>query len=181
MAYLTREQAIIEHRKMWNWIAEQLEMQPSDDKCNVNIYFLKVKYCEINGFTREKKGKPEHYCFCCQYAFSLYDCRECPLYWETENSIREYFCEYGMKYDNILPNVGLWSILYKADLTYKEAAEIAKQIANLPEKIYQNKENGNFHFSYNEMCIEAKELYGLNGWFDWKKYYEVKPLQNSAK
>ena len=173
---LTREQAITEHRKMWNWIADQLEMYPCDDKCEVNIHLLKAKYCKVNGFTNEKKGKPRHYCFCCQYAFLSCDCRECPLYWGTENSTKDYFCENGMKYANTNKDVGLWSILYNVNLTYKEAAEIARQIADLPVKIYQNKENGNFHFTYTEMYKEVNELYGFNGWFDWKEYYDVKPL-----
>lgn len=184
MADLTRKQAIAEHRKMWNWIAEQLEMYTSDDKCEVNIHYLKVEYCKVNGFTKEEKGRPIHYCFCCEYASSLHNCKECPLYWGTENTINGYFCESGMKYSEEISDIGFWSMLYKVNLTYKEAAELSRKIANLPLRIYQNIENGNFHFTYKAMVEEIRELYDSGYDYHsskWRRWYDVKPLQNSSK
>ena len=56
---------------------------------------------------------------------------------------------------------------------------MARKIANLPEKVYQNKECGNIHFTYDEMIKEAMELYDIGdptNVNDWREYYEVKPL-----
>ena len=41
---LTKEQAIAEHRKMWNWIADQI----SKSNGIVNIYNLKEEYCDMH-------------------------------------------------------------------------------------------------------------------------------------
>ena len=158
---LTREQAIIEHRKMWNWIADNL------GKTNETVYDLKERYCYENDFELVQ------HCFCCQY--TGLNCGYCPFYWGGEKNEFNTFCEAYVK-DAIN-----W---YKAELAshtgnFEEAAEIARKIANLPEKVYQNKECGNIHFDFGEMIKEAMELYDIGdptNLNDWKEYYEVKPL-----
>ena len=48
---LTREQAIKEHRKMWNWLAEHPDMDKDD-------------YLELNSLKR-----PTNECFLCHYSY----------------------------------------------------------------------------------------------------------------
>ena len=125
---LTKEQALSEHRKMWNWIADQLSLE------NCKVYDgseLKEKYV-----TEIYKGDESivHNCFCCEYdtKFDGNACSHCPILWGTEDVTSSYFCErgddYGIK--------GLWTLCdyLTMDKQYKEASIIAKKIANLPEK-----------------------------------------------
>lgn len=154
---LTKEQAITEHRKMWNWIADQLEeaeklkndgnLKSSD---LYDVYKLKRKYVENYGSYILCS------CFCCEYEYQQQvrmgdnhkeDCVFCPLLWGTEDKVNTSFCERGMdiadfkrKYDidflTSLKTTGLWEMANKLSAyhKYKEAAKIARQIANLPEK-----------------------------------------------
>ena len=135
---LTKEQAIAEHRKMWNWIADRLE----EHHPGYDVYMYKREYMEKN-FPYDNI---RHNCFCCQYAMQESKdnnisnfCINCPLVWGTEADTDDFFCEQG-NYDIIealsLFNYGLWS--YAQRLTenhcYNEAAKVARQIANLPER-----------------------------------------------
>lgn len=154
---LTKEQAIAEHRKMWNWIADRLEeaeelKNDGDFKSDLyNILKLKRKYIEIRGFKNILCD-----CFCCEYEYQqktrmddVYKgyCSLCPLLWGTEDKVNIGFCEKGMdmsdfkrKYniDFLTPfkTIGLWEMANKLSAyhKYKEAAKIARQIANLPER-----------------------------------------------
>ena len=146
--YLTKEEAIAEHRKMWNWIADRLE---NFDDIRKHVFQYKQEYI--------KKKFPDsyvyNYCFCCQYAKQEVDndifknyCIYCPLCWGTEANTDKFFCErcncdipvedlslfdsneeYGLEY-------GLWSYVQRLteNHCYDEAAKVARQIANLPER-----------------------------------------------
>ena len=128
---LTKERAIKEHRKMWNWIADQLENGRS-----MTIGTLKEVYCDENEFDILNN------CFCCEFDAkqSLYCCENCPILWGTENIVHDYYCETGMtdyKTETYFgEETGLWMLAENLTLEhrYKEAAEIARQIANLPER-----------------------------------------------
>ena len=141
--YLTKEEAIAEHRKMWNWIADRLE---EHNNHGYDIYMYKAEYIK-NNFPDDTI---RNYCFCCQYTTQEIDnyfenhCIYCPLLWGTEDNTDEYFCEQGncdipveyLSLFNSDEKYGLWS--YAQRLTenycYDEAAKVARQIANLPEK-----------------------------------------------
>ena len=136
---LTKEQAIAEHRKMWNWIADRLE----EHHPGYDVYMYKMEYMEKN-FPYDNIRND---CFCCQYAVQENDdndltnfCVNCPLIWGTETNTNEFFCERG-NYDIPIEDLslfdyGLW--IYADKLTqngyYSEAAKVARQIANLPER-----------------------------------------------
>lgn len=128
---LTKQQTIEEHRKMWNWIAEQLEKG-----IKKSVYDLKVEYCERNQLSLL------YHCFCCDYALTTSDyvycdmCKNCPVIWGTESDTKDFFCEYEIKKEDFYEDHGLWSKAdeYSKKGKYKEAAELARQIANLPEK-----------------------------------------------
>ena len=132
---LTKQEAIEGHRKMWSWIADQLEKASPID--NFDIYDLKERYCADNNLNLKCN------CFCCEFADR--DCDSCPLVWGTESETFDYFCEEGMKipiryrymFESDIENTtGLWN--YADTLSdyglYEEAAKIARQIADLPEK-----------------------------------------------
>lgn len=111
---LTKKQAISEHRKMWNWIAEET---------------LKQKEIIFEGDYLEKFYPDENIfsnCFCCEYAFqNVISCTNCPINWgnnaESRACIRSEspYCK--------------WIIAgNKAD--WQQAAILAKEISELPEK-----------------------------------------------
>lgn len=108
---LTKQQAIEGHRKMWNWIADEIESR----KNVCVIHALKAFYCNANHlFLR-------HNCFCCEYSINgNYSCDKCPVDW-----IKTKYC------------TDVEMSLYEAILfteQWKEQADLARQIANLPEK-----------------------------------------------
>lgn len=54
---LTKQQTIEGHRKMWNWIADEIEKR----RRTVCIVELKMEYCKNNHLELRK------WCFCCEY------------------------------------------------------------------------------------------------------------------
>lgn len=130
---LTKQKAIEEHRKLWNWIADQFESGVKDTAFN-----LKAEYCH----SHFKGIDINNHCFCCEYATQVNievtennyeDCKFCPLVWGTENKLDSYCCE--NHYDNSLAR-GLWTLVGKYSNLgeYTDAARIAREIANLPER-----------------------------------------------
>uniref|UniRef100_A0AAU8B0C4 Uncharacterized protein n=1 Tax=Dulem virus 36 TaxID=3145754 RepID=A0AAU8B0C4_9CAUD len=124
---LTREQAIAEHRKMWNWIADESEKR--------NVMLNKTHYfIEHNINANELKD----YCFACEYAYQTYQtkgkkhstkfCNYCPLVWESNR--RTFMCECK---DHRLDDLGLFA-LWRNSKTIEEHVRYARLLANLPEK-----------------------------------------------
>ena len=116
---LTREQAIAEHRKMWNWIADETERR--GEKAEKIWYFI----------AHEFVGEVKNFCFCCEYCWQNSDrtpkCERCPIDWGgSRKTFQCCFKHNDSSYDGLY---GLWS---KA-LYPPKAAELARQIANLPE------------------------------------------------
>lgn len=136
---LTKEVAIKEHRKMWNWIAEELEnmADPETQDALMNVEELKEWY------TASLNLNLHCDCFCCEYTVhntpDIYmNCDKCPLVWGSENNAEDYFCESRVIINDRTLQRGLWlscNMLSKEG-KYKEAAELAKIIAELPEKEY---------------------------------------------
>lgn len=128
---LTKKQAIEEHRKMWNWIAEQIKkysvrkLKSFPDWASI-IVLLKQRY------TSNMKISIYNDCFCCEYTsvkmdedFYSYSCGEtCPLVWGGNNFIGCMRAEYGT-----------FESLKDISTENKEIAyQLALKIANLPEK-----------------------------------------------
>ena len=128
---LTKERAVEEHRKMWNWIAENCNKESGLD-----IDDLKKKYLNSIG-----KAFVRNNCFCCEYAeiesfknIQGHMCDYCPLEWGSEDKLFNFFCENKEKFDD---DKGLYSVAQDAITIYKDyesASKIALKIANLPEK-----------------------------------------------
>ena len=115
---LTKEQAIEEHRKMWDWIADQI----SKSNERVNIYNLKEEYCDMHGLNINND------CFLCEYTSQFSDLQciyVCPLIWEADHlcgCMGNRNSKYGL-------------FVQCVDATnWKEQYELAHKIANLPER-----------------------------------------------
>lgn len=147
---LTKEQAITKHREMWNWIADKLEEAAKKGYAEgfSDVYDLKRQYIK----KYENNEDVLHNCYCCEYANeksndpSCYTCDICPILWGSENKGLNIFCETGLVLSDCIPewyydgfkdpDIGLWllaDILTKCYM-YEQAAEIARKIANLPER-----------------------------------------------
>lgn len=141
---LKKQEAIKYHREMWNWIAEQYENGSEE-----HIEVLKDKFIEL---------KHHNYiycdCYCCEYAdneslINTHDhrCYSCPVVWGNEKEANEYYKTkvtpldkpyYCMGYSNLDGLFGKIRDLtesYIVELKRKEVVELAKQIANLEERI----------------------------------------------
>lgn len=134
---LTKERAIEEHRKMWNWIADQYEKRSREDIGNLKRMYL----CENNMIGIYGN------CFLCNYAGNnessygnyAFNCDQCLLQWPVpkNSNIEDGYCV--DKY-NLNDNYGLYGMLEEgynekgSRLTFKEKENIARQIANLPER-----------------------------------------------
>ena len=122
---ITYQQAVTEHRKMWNWIAEQTELYQT---C-----FSKDNYLELMGNTKLTND-----CFLCQYTVRRW--RDEP--WSTQN-----YCDYciGIWSENpekncSLTTYGAWCQAYRKD-DWELAAKYARLIAHLPIKPLQKATN----------------------------------------
>ena len=118
---LTREQAITEHRKMWNWITDKIE----ERKEVFGIEMLKDSYLMLNKYTETLAGN----CFLCEYALrksetkiSVRICECCPVEIPNEKILGSG-CLGGL-FRNVC-----WA------KNWKKQAELARQIANLPERM----------------------------------------------
>lgn len=135
---LTKQQAIEEHRKMWNWIAEHgWEVY----KNNPNIMYLSdIKSCYISKiYGLENNIFPTNDCFCCEYAIEqsggdLYNkCKRCPIDWGLRAATpcvtkRNNYESPYVKLSN------LFSDDSKENVNEEEFKSLALQIANLPER-----------------------------------------------
>lgn len=127
---LTKRQAVEEHRKMWNWIADRYKAGAIH-----YVHNLKVLYTE--------RFYPERYIknrsFCCEYAFNnVYGkCKECPITW---GSLEGATCDFSSEHEQLFESkaTGLYAQLRmltsRKDFDNTEAEHLARQIANLPER-----------------------------------------------
>ncbi len=126
---LTKKRAIEEHRKMWNWIADQYE--------NVSDVLLKYHYIDaLKGYyirtNLPNLGSIDNNCFCCEYD-KQYEglCENCPLEWGSEylGCVRLDNGDAGL-YETI-------DVLTDEDSCKNDfvlCGKIARKIANLPER-----------------------------------------------
>lgn len=111
---LTKSEAVRLHRKLWNWIADETErLKFKGEKCE---YFKNF----------ESKDIPNSECYCCEYASTItgesYKCVDiCPIDWGE--------CFGGRKncFDSLYE---LWDL----EGDWQKAANLARQIASLPER-----------------------------------------------
>ena len=90
-AEMTRHEAVVEHRKMWTWIKEQLEGMSERESKVTTTCDLKREYYEIHEEELRKKYGDDfvakysfNYCFLCTYnmwsrEIGGYGCVNCPV------------------------------------------------------------------------------------------------------
>lgn len=123
------------HREMWNWIADAYE-----NGATIPVQYLKLEYLHMIG----NSGISGH-CFLCDYAGPSdsrcnysFDCTKCLLDWGTpsNSSVTEGFCVDKLYYADEEGLYGQLLTLTYVNNTYccEDAAKLARQIANLPER-----------------------------------------------
>ena len=148
MKKLTKETAIQEHRKMWNWIAEKCEEGLKDfepltlEQNNIRDEYIYEIY---NRPYMEGEGSFQDVTcgsFCCEYeaqnAKGTGNCDECPLNWGN-STCRGHMCAFLEKDGRA--SLGLASKFEYAfeACNFGAAAAYARQIAELPERNEKNK------------------------------------------
>ena len=124
MKKLTKQEAIENHRKMWNWIADETERQ--------TMIVGQGRYFDTFGI----EDVPESACYCCEYnrqcseeLENQYRCDFCPVDWgENRSTCSNLYNEQGR-----LVGDGLFEH-WRCTTDWSEAAELAREIANLPER-----------------------------------------------
>lgn len=122
MGMMTKSEAIAAHRRLWNWIA--------DKTIERKRIVRKTEYFAENNIL----NYPLNCCYCCDFANNSYQenyCCDCPLDWQSEVEVMP--CENLKKMND---DGGLYSQWCRecGSGEWKEAARIAREIANLPEK-----------------------------------------------
>ena len=120
---LTKEQAIINHRKMWNWTADKTEERGK--KVLEPEYFRKNQIAD----------SVENYCYCCEFAKQFkcisgsipWTCTLCPIDWDSKDSCPCCHPAYIGK------GKGLYARWIDSRSTVT-SIQLAREIAYLPEK-----------------------------------------------
>ena len=119
---MTKAEAISNHRQMWRWIAKRTRKLRR--KVKKSEYF---EHCNI-----PYEDRPFDSCYVCSFDEQLGGvCEFCPIDWgNAENR-----CEIGDSFYN------QWFRCAEND--WERAADLADKIAELPEKIFTDKEGSN--------------------------------------
>ena len=120
MMKLTRAEAIANHRKMWNWIADETE--------RLERVVLKPEYFKEHNISHNEV--PLYGCYCCEFNLqflTLPICSACPINWDV-NIEAKACCYKKTPYSK-------WNeVVYNKYNNWKSAAKLAREIANLPER-----------------------------------------------
>ena len=118
---LSREETIKEHRKMWNWIADEImrvRVLPT------NIHELKFSYFVKNRIADDEIPYSE--CYCCDYTYCD-GCSLCPIDWKNTSG-KQRGC-----YNIDSPYRKLVDLLKLRNVDREGLSSYAREIANLPE------------------------------------------------
>lgn len=108
---LTFKEAVEQHRKMWNWIADNVEEIKPDYANEIKEKYLKEFFPNELIFCD---------CFCCKYdMYFENNCKYCPIVWKLNSCANS-------GYGNFV------SAVLGGDCA--RAAKIAREIANLPAR-----------------------------------------------
>ena len=111
---VTKAKAVREHRKMWNWIADETE--------KLERIVLEDDYFEE--YRIQYSNQPLCQCYCCEYTCKEdRNCQYCPIVWV---GIEQSYC--------VCLNPDSQYKKLDGCCDWQEAAELARQIANLPER-----------------------------------------------
>lgn len=141
MNMISKEEAIKNHRAMWNWIADQYEKGS-----NQRVRFLKREYIDTMDPNRDERIKLHESCYCCYYAginnivgienMYMFNCDQCPVVWPS-------YAREGMCCEGPSGTIGLYELIEKCTTFYKGFDEVrdilvklCRLVANLPENTY---------------------------------------------
>lgn len=128
MRILTRKQVMKRHRELWNKVAELLERSDNENpNQSFGITYYKRKALEELGYKWTKM--PKNYCWLCEYDGlpkfkNVPMCANCLV--GDWGSGAEQCCNDGSLYEAISFHI--------SQREYKQASEVARKIANLPER-----------------------------------------------
>lgn len=115
MERITKSEAIALHRKMWNYIADETVQRETVVSKVEAIVHIGVIWQDV-----------AYRCFCCEYGMQHFGptlrCAACPIAWPKGSNCYEEGELYDLWEDTV--DTGDWL----------EAARLAREIANLPEK-----------------------------------------------
>lgn len=117
---ITKKEAIKNHRKMWNWIANRLEL---------GEYVDKKDYFKRHGIIT----RPSCLCYACEYSDQFRDkmpCEKCPIDWGKTEDGKSRSCT---------NNHSLY-LQYIVEGDLKKRAKLARQIARLPVLVFKKRE-----------------------------------------
>lgn len=140
---ISKEEAIKNHRAMWNWIADQYEKGS-----NKRVQILKREYIDTMDPNRDERIKLHASCYCCYYAGLnniagvenkyMFNCDQCPIVWPS-------YAEEGMCCEGTsrATGIGLYKLIEKCTVFCKAVNEnqdilvkLCRFVADLPENTY---------------------------------------------
>lgn len=172
MDRISKEEAIKNHRAMWNWIADQYEKGS-----NRRVRFLKREYIDTMDPNRDERIKKLYAsCYCCYYAGInnivgadnryMYNCDQCPVVWPS-------YVKGGMCCEETSSTIGLYELIEECTAFYKGVDEIrdilvklCRFVAGIPENTYDGsmesigklaEERDRLIDMYHNLCEEARE------------------------
>ena len=173
MDRISKEEAIKNHRAMWNWIADQYEKGS-----NQRVRFLKREYIVTMDPNRDVHAILYASCYCCYYAGLnnivgagnkyMFNCDQCPVVWPS-------YAEEGMCCEGTsrATGIGLYKLIENCMVFYKGFDEIrdilvrlCRLVADLPENTYAGsmesvgklaEERARLIDMYHNLCEEARE------------------------
>lgn len=171
MDMISKEEAIKNHRAMWNWIADQYEKGS-----NKRVRILKREYIDTMDPNRDELIKKLYMsCYCCYYAGInnivadneyLFNCDQCPVVWPS-------YAGEGMCCEGTSRTIGLYEFIEECTDVYMRIDEIrdilvklCRLVADLPENTYNGsagsignlaEEQDRLIDMYHNLCEEAEE------------------------
>lgn len=171
MDRISKEEAIKNHRAMWNWIADQYEKGR-----NQRVRFLKREYIDTMDSNRDELIKLHACCYCCYYAGInnivgadneyMFNCDQCPVVWPS-------YAGEGMCCEGTSRTIGLYEFIEECTDVYMRVDEIrdilvklCRLVADLPENTYNGsagsignlaEEQDRLIDMYHNLCKEAEE------------------------
>ena len=138
--------AILQHRKMWIWIAKQYAKGSKTE-----VGFLKRKYIIEHCYSAYIMSN----CFCCEYSsrqeYVFNMCTKCPIQWKYNDccnddseyaTLQDYICDYTyigydisryLASDNFIPKK-YYAMLRKETKLKHKVVKLAYKISQLPER-----------------------------------------------
>ncbi len=165
---LTKDEAIANYRKMWNWIADETLKQERKVE--------ELEYFDAHGI----ENTPYNHCYCCEYDHnqSDTDCSNCPINWGGEYG----GCE---DRDESCDGRGFY-VLWEDETNYVIAAGIARLIAELPERedkssAINNDEKMILKVKYFDKDIDVIKKIDKGDWIDLRAAEKVKMKKGEFK